>query len=325
MRQTEEVLVQERLARQTEAAQQAMGSSVLTGERVLTVQSLVDTKAIGRPPTLSEDIDTSGQPEGMLLSQWSFVFRSYLSAYDSVATRLLQQVEAKVEHPSVVDNESMTEAERRLSVQLFYVLALTCKGKSLQVVRRVPEGFGFEAWKQLCREFEPRLPSRFQGMLQALLSPTTTDDPAQTIYQWESRVKVYEEQSGDEVSENIKLAVLQKYRCDGELARHLNLQSGRLTTYELARKEAINYLRAKQTWTPGTADPMDLTPPGKGKGGKIGKSKGKGDKTPKPKPCFHCGKPGHSKERVQGFLSGIEAEGGATGQSWTIRWRGSGP
>ena len=67
-------------------------------------------------------------------------------------------------------------------------------------------------------------------MLQALLSPTRTDDPVQTIYQWESRVRVYEEQSGDEVSENIKLAVVQKYLCDGELARHLNLQSGRLTT-----------------------------------------------------------------------------------------------
>ena len=57
--------------------------------------------------------------------------------------------------------------------------------------------------------------------------------------------------------------------------------SGRLTTHELARKEAINYLRAKQTWTPGTADPMDLPPLGKGKGGKKGKSKGKGDKTPR--------------------------------------------
>ena len=116
------------------------------------------------------------------------------------------------------------------------------------MVRRVPEGFGFEAWKQLCREFEPRLPSRFQGMLQALLAPSRVDDPVQTFHQWESRVKVNEEQSGDKVSENIGLAVLQKYLCDGELARHLNLQSSRLTTYDLARKEAINF-RAKQTWT----------------------------------------------------------------------------
>ena len=124
------------------------------------------------------------------------------------ATRLLRQVETNVEDPVVVDNTIMTEVERRLSTQLFHVLALTCRGKALQMVRRVPKGFGFEAWKQLCRGFEPRLPSRFQGMLQALLSPTRMDHRVQTTHQRESRVKVYEEQPGDKVSENIKLAVL---------------------------------------------------------------------------------------------------------------------
>ena len=210
----------------------------------------------------------NGQPEGMPWSQWSFVFRGCLRAFDPTATRLLRQVETNVEGPVVVD-------KRRLSTQLFCVLALSRRGKALQVVRRVPEGFGFEAWKQLCREFEPRLPSRFRGMLQALLSPTRMDDPVQTICQWESRVKVCEEKSGDKVPENTKLAVLEKYLCDGELAQHSNLQSSRLTTHDLARKEATNHLRAKQTWTAsGSSDPMDLSPLGKGKGGKEGKRQG---------------------------------------------------
>ena len=78
------------------------------------------------------------------------------------------------------------------------------------------------------------------------------------------------------MTENIKLAVLQKYLCDGELARHLNLQSSRLTTYDLARVEAINYLRAKQTWTAsGTSDPMDLSPLGKGKAARRAKARAK--------------------------------------------------
>ena len=68
-------------------------------------------------------------------------------------------------------------------------------------------------------------------------------------------MKVYEEQSGDKVSENNKLAVLQKCLCDCEIAPHLNLQSARLAAYDLARKEAINHLR-------------------KGKGGKKGKGQG---------------------------------------------------
>ena len=129
-----------------------------------------------------------------------------------------------------------------------------------------------------------------------ILAPTRVDDPVQTIYQWESRVKVYEEQSGDKESENIKLVVLQKYLCEGELAPHLNLQSSRLTTHDLARKEAINYLRAKQMWTaPGGSDLMDLSPLGKGKG----------DKSVKPKECFCCGKPGHNKNECRNFSAAL--------------------
>ena len=124
LRQTEEVFVAERLARQTaEAARQSVGPQPAGagggGERPPGLPSLVDTKAIGKPPTFSGDIDVKGQPEGMAWSKWSFVFRSYLRAFDPTATRLLRQVETNVENPVVADNTSMTEVERRLSNPLF--------------------------------------------------------------------------------------------------------------------------------------------------------------------------------------------------------------
>ena len=149
-----EVLVAERLARQTAgAAQQTVGPQPADGGgEPPGLPSLVDTKAIGKPPTFSGDVDVNGQPEGMPLVPVEFRIPElpWSVRPDS------NQVETNVEDPVVVDNTSMTEVERRLSIQLFYVLALTCRGKAL----RVPEGFRFEAWKQLCRDFEPRLPSR---------------------------------------------------------------------------------------------------------------------------------------------------------------------
>ena len=98
---------------------QPAGASAGGGsERPPGLPSLVDTKTIGKPPPFSGDVDPNGQPEGMPWSQWSFVFRSYLGAFDPTATRLLRQVESNVEDPMVVDNSSMTEGERRLSIQL---------------------------------------------------------------------------------------------------------------------------------------------------------------------------------------------------------------
>ena len=93
LRQTKGVLVAERLARQTAvAAQQTVGPQRAGaggggGERSPGLPSLVDTKAIGKPPMFSGDVDVNGQPEGMPWSQSSFVFRSYFGAFDPTATR----------------------------------------------------------------------------------------------------------------------------------------------------------------------------------------------------------------------------------------------
>ena len=101
LRQTKGVLLAERLARQTaEAAQQTVGPQPAGagggGERSPGLPSLVDTKAVGKPPMFSGDVDVNGQLEGMPWSQWSFVFRSYFGAFDPTATRLLRQVETNV-------------------------------------------------------------------------------------------------------------------------------------------------------------------------------------------------------------------------------------
>ena len=96
-------------------------------------------------------------------------------------------------------------------------------------------------------------------------------------------------------------------------------------TYDLACKEAINYLRAKQTWTAsGSSDPLDLSPLSKGKGGKKGRSKGNGDKSAKPKECFSCGKLGHNKNECQELLSCPEEGICSARHGWSVRRCGSG-
>ena len=132
----------------------------------------------------------------------------------------------------------MTRAEKRFSAQAFCVLVLTCRGKALQVVQRVPRGFGFEAWRQVNEEFEPRPPATSQGTCQALLSSAKSDKSTQMVRQQESGLKNREEQPGDKVSV---------------------LQLGRPMAWDLSHQEGTECLRASRMYkTSGGTDPTDL-------------------------------------------------------------------
>ena len=62
--------------------------------------------------------------------------------------------------PAIADKVTMKERKRRLSIHLYCAIALTCRRRVSLAVRRV-FSFGFEAWKKLCKEFEPWVSSRF--------------------------------------------------------------------------------------------------------------------------------------------------------------------
>ena len=145
----------ERLARQTaQVAQQTVG----------TWPAGVDAEEIGTLPMFSGDVDSSEQTDSVPWSQWSLTIRSYFGKFNRKTTWMLQQVETSVDDPIITDNTVMTRAEKRFSAQAYCVLVLTCRSKALQVVQRVPRGSGFEAWRQLCEEFEPRPPAKSQEM-----------------------------------------------------------------------------------------------------------------------------------------------------------------
>ena len=151
---------------------------------------------------------------------------------------MLQQVETSVDDPIITDNTVMKRAEKRFSAQAYCVLVLTCRGKALQVVQRVPRGFGFEAWRQLYEEFDPRPPAKSQGTCQALLSSAKSDESLQMVRQQESGLKVCEEQPGDKVSV---------------------LQPGIPMAWDLSHQEVTGCLRASRMCkTSGGTLPTDL-------------------------------------------------------------------
>ena len=127
----------------------------------------------------SGDGDLNGRVNSMPWSQWGPSVRSYFGELNQTAVQLLQLVETNVQDPVITDHTTMTGAERRLSEQLYCVLALTCRKRALQEVQQGPRGYEFE----LCRKFRPHPPVRSRGMLQALLSLTKSAEPKRLVRQ----------------------------------------------------------------------------------------------------------------------------------------------
>ena len=146
-------MVAERLARRTaEVFQQVVRTS----------PAGVDVEEIGRLEMFSGDGDLNGR-----------VNRHALVSVESPCSKLPWRAQpdgdlvaagrwkTNLEDPIITDNTTMTGAERRLSIQLYCVLALTCRKRALQVwSNKFARGYGFEAWRQLCRKFEPHPPVR---------------------------------------------------------------------------------------------------------------------------------------------------------------------
>ncbi len=68
-----------------------------------------------------------------------------------------------------IEHEDMSEEDVRVSADLYLVLSLSTEGEALEIVRNSPANNGCEAWRRMVRRWEPRVPARFQGMLQAIL------------------------------------------------------------------------------------------------------------------------------------------------------------
>ena len=181
------------------------------------------------------------------------------------------------------------DRKRRLQIQLYYVIALTCRRRVSLMVRRVFSS-GLEPLKQLCTVFEPWVSSRFQCPC-----PIAVNENRQFGAGKSAAI------SGYQVSERQKTSswqCSQRYLWNGELAHQPDLQSGSSTTMcNLVCDEKTELIKAGQTRAvSGVVERTDLSPRGRGEGGKMSQDRGKGVKTAKPKECFCCVTSSHEQE-----------------------------
>lgn len=251
---------------------------------------LIDSRVIGKPETFSG--------EHAKWKDWSVKFRSYAAAHNERLGKRLKEVEELTEK---VLNAAQTPEDARASISLYYILVMVTAGVALDLVVNSGEQQGLEAWRRLVNRFEPRVRSRYAGLLLEILSSTFSGDIVSRIEAFERQIAEYQKNSSETVSDGIRIGIVLRNMDEGPVRQHLLMNAERLKLWQDFREEIVNIRRAQLTST-GTvgaggmgAAPMELGQLGSfDRGGQSGgyqrKQNDKGDIV-----CHNCGRKGHKK------------------------------
>ena len=231
--------------------------------------------------------------------EFSFKLENHLSLVDERYVTLLLNAESQPVANFSTGTEESAVTIRTLSHTLYTLLATLTTGRSL-LAQRVPNRNGFEAWRQMAAENAPKTAGRRFAMLQAVLQPGMSDNPAkfeETWKSWEHQMDIYENLSSTKLDDDVKISVVLR-ECPQKLRDHLLVNSQQFES---------NYNDFRETV------PMDVDYIGKSKG--KGKSKSKGKNKGKSGSNSKGKSKGKSKDRNQGKGKGkINSKGKGKGK-----------
>ncbi|MDJ0514128.1 MAG: reverse transcriptase domain-containing protein [Methyloceanibacter sp.] len=163
------------------------------------------------------------------------------------------------------------------SRKLYHCLGTLLQGKLLRLVQSVKDQNGFEAFRLILTEMEPRERGQGLGLLMEIISQPSFDGRLpliDEIRKFETKVNLYEVNSGQKVADDVKAATL--IRCSPkEVQMHLHMVVTATTSYLEVKTAIENYDRARRTWQ---GDPMDVSYLGKSGGKGVKDNKGGKDK-----------------------------------------------
>ena len=214
--------------------------------------SLVDTKLLTKPNVYSGEHDGKER-----WTTWSFKMKAYCAA---MAPRLGEMMGTASTQDVEIRQDAMTPSDAAHSTNLYYILSLLTDAEALDIVQNSPVSNGLEVWRRMVARWGPKVPSRFRGMLQAILFPKWDipgSDVTQLLTAWEKQVQDCEQQRGDKISDAIKLGVVLHHLPDTSLREHLLLNSRVCGTCALMAAEVRAVVMARTTWAGPT--PMALS------------------------------------------------------------------
>ena len=203
-------------------------------------------KVVSKPePYGTDDVEQD-------ISKWTEFydgFRAWLLYADPEYETSLDHLESNTATP--VDISTMDGPQVSRARQLYSILIGSLKGKPLRILKGVSNRNGFEAWRQLLAQYQPRTRARSISLLSALMN-FPVFNKSQTILEqvqgFERLRAEYRKSSGVDLADDVSLSIL--VRClPKHLQQHIQLQLTESSTYGSIRSLVIAYEQTTSSWT----------------------------------------------------------------------------
>ena len=286
---------------QLAAATQNIASSAQGASRP---RGLIDVKAVGRPNSLGGSLEEASRN----WRQWNYRLELWLASQFPEARKILSWAREKgdseiplasLESASIpgVSKEAVLEFNRQLEV----VLGTLTNEAPGDITMNSSTGSGLDMYRRLHVRLDPADMVTSMRWLRTLMSTQPVDsitDLVPAIEKWEDAHRRYSQRKDcSALTEQQKMVSLLGL-APSELQGHLELNLGRLTSYELLRREMVSFADTKRAFTatdgavPMEVDALKGAKGPKGKGKKGESHQGKGGKK-EDRECFICSKKGH--------------------------------
>ena len=157
------------------------------------------------------------------------------------------------------------------SESLHMMLTMLVEGPVLDIILNSSQGEGYESWRRLVLEYDPRSEMRTASSMMEILSHPFTADSSSFV-PFDARISMHERRTLKVTDDDVKVGCVLKKHGERVIADHLVLQSKQLTTYAMVRDEVVGVVQARAATG---SSPMLVDALTKGKG--MAKDKGKGN------------------------------------------------
>ena len=173
--------------------------------------------------------------------------------------------------------------EKKLSLQLHWMLVQLCKGPSEVLLTSLDTEHGLEEWRILHAHYKRPNLNTAVGRLARILD-STFKNMDEDLLKFEAEINKYEKETSSVLPSAIKVAVLMN-KTSGSLQQRIRLNANNNTAFNEIKDIILNYTQAQQPFSLGPSSlsttPMEVDAFGvnafnwKGKGKDKGKGKGK--------------------------------------------------